>query len=490
VLNDISQATQNAIAATSETRVGLAQMPVLARLVDEAEKSKPLAGHRLFAVQHLFASSAGLFEGLLKAGVQAQGSVVFGKSYSTNEEVKAELEGKGFEVYGDFSQKQVTTDGHGTITGLESPLLSSLRGALESAAAAKPPQRLLLLDEGGKLNRMLHDVFPQYADLCTIVEQTTNGIQQMAGTTLKAPVVSVAASQLKREVEGPIIGEDVAASTLDSLHEIDPRLVAGKTIGIVGYGAVGSATALAFAKRGFKVVVTDINPAVLAKLKAQAMTLPGGGSIEIAPRAQVLGAGVIVGCTGTGAMTLEESAALKDGAILVSASSGDYEFPHMRIKAAKQQGANKDHAPMKEWQGLFDRAQADQANPKRGPVVITTVIGPRGEDEGVERMPLLEPATEPRVGFPVGDGSVTAVAVGQNRLGSFAFQQGQRRFLILRGGTPINLSHDLPPNTIQLTRSMLFAACVQAVGESGTGWKTFNPTTQQGIEAHWRSLQG
>jgi hypothetical protein len=62
--------------------------------------------------------------------------------------------------------------------------------------------------------------------------------------------------------------------------------------------------------------------------------------------------------------------------------------------------------------------------------------------------------------------------------------------MILRGGTPINLGRDLPPEAIQLTRSMLFAACIQAVSEQGTGWKTFAESTQARIEKHWRSLQG
>lgn len=48
----------------------------------------------------------------------------------------------------------------------------------------------------------------------------------------------------------------------------------------------------------------------------------------------------------------------------------------------------------------------------------------------------------------------------------------------------------LPAEAIQLTRSMLFAACIQAVTQQGTGWKTFAEFTQARIEKHWRSLQG
>jgi S-adenosylhomocysteine hydrolase len=491
-------ATREALRKTTENIVGLDRMPVLQALVDEAAKTKPLAGHRLFAVQHLFASTHGLFEGLLQAGIQAEGSVVFGKNYSTNQEVKSALSARGFTVHDDYAGMEALVD-DGKIVGIDAPLLSGLREALKSAAAAKPPQKVLLLDEGGKLNKMLHDVLPQYAHLCTIVEQTTNGLQNMAGTTLKAPAVSVASSQLKREVEGPIIGEDVAAATLDLLEELDPRLLKDKTVGVVGYGAVGIATAKAFAERGYHVVVTDIRDEAVASLKQGPLTTAAGGSIRLAARDDVLGAGIVVGCTGTGAMSLAETAKLKDGAILVSAASGDHEFPQVQTKAARSVGAGKPALPMSQWGLLIDKAAAEMnqktgVNPTPRPLIVTpkvTLAGDAREDAGiVAAEPVGVPGTSLITqSFPLGDGTTKTLPLEGTRLGQFILQQDERRFMILRGGTPINLGRDLPPEAIQLTRSMLFAACVQAVSEKGTGWKTFSTDTQARIEQHWRSLQ-
>ena len=485
MLNGVTENTRQVLSATTETLAPLSAMPVLASLAAAAEASKPLAGFRLFAVQHLFASTFGLFEALEKAGIEPANAVVFGKNYSTNAEVAGALSNKGYTVHSHYAQKEVIVD-NGAITGFASPLLSALRDALQGAAASSPPQKLLLLDEGGKLNRMLHDVFPEHAHLCTIVEQTTNGLQNMAGVTLQAPVVSVASSALKRQVEGPIIGEDVAATTIEQIDRLGKDLAVGKTVGIIGYGAVGSATADAFAKRGFTVFVTDTNPMVELKARARTLTTDAGGTISVRPRGEVLGAGIVVGCTGTGAVSEAELAHVKNGAFLVNAASGDHEFPLTTTKAAQQQGIRADHSAMRDWQRDLD-AINDSIATKHGRGIVTTEIRVVGQVE-LTLPAVASTAQRLTHAFPRGDG--TSVDVDADQAGSLKnlyFQRGEKTFALLRGGTPVNMDRDLPPRSIQLTRAMLFAACTQAVGEKTPGWQTFSEGTQALIENAWRA---
>ncbi|OGR13848.1 MAG: hypothetical protein A2341_01510, partial [Deltaproteobacteria bacterium RIFOXYB12_FULL_58_9] len=464
----VSERTRELLDVSSEALVGLNQMPVLAALCDGVEKTKPLNGVRLFAIQHLFSSSFGLFEAFEKAGVNVEKSRVFGKPYSTNAEVVTALRRRGWNTDAEFQAVGVNVDSTGHMVSLKSPLLDSLRETLEGAAAEQPPGRVLLLDEGGLLNRIVHEAFPKYAGLCSFVEQTTHGLQEMEGTVLLAPAVNVAGSELKRVVEGALMGEDVVAATLETLDRLDPRLIAGKTIGIVGYGAIGQAVAAAFAARGFRVIVTDIDPEAEQRATRDGVELAalgGPGTIAVGRRQDVLGAGVLVGCTGRGCMSFREMGALSDGAILVNAASGNTEFPFTSLAAAKDQGARDITLPAHSTQAFAVTLREADTFIERSP---TTVVYNGSRVESLQRWSPSECVEPGKFLFPSASGPVALPILGYRAqlTSDLFFKCGKTRFSLLRGGTPINMDRDIAPKAIQLTRAMLFAGCLQAVRET------------------------
>src|SRR5690606_33053498 len=122
------------------------------------------------------------------------------------------------------------------------------------------------LDEGGSLIKALHEHFPEYAKLCVAVEHTERGMQiidEMAerGVALQCPVVCVARSWAKKIWEAPMIGESVAHSIETALQDMGSNTrVQPKQATVIGYGAVGKATAAALMRRGYDVSTYDINP--------------------------------------------------------------------------------------------------------------------------------------------------------------------------------------------------------------------------------------
>ncbi|HEY1099911.1 MAG TPA: hypothetical protein VGF99_13335, partial [Myxococcota bacterium] len=134
-----------------------------------------------------------------------------------------------------------------------------------------------------------------------------------------------------------------------------------------------------------------------------------------------------------------------------------------------------------------EKAVGGSRNVRLG-VVSSTLELRGGGGVNIERPDVTSRGTTILVPFARGDGtSFDAKYAAGGPMANMFFKNGATTFAMLRGGTPVNMDRDLPPTSIQLTRSMLFAACLQAVDENSAGWKTFAPQTQQTIERRWRA---
>lgn len=420
--DEVSDLVARSKAGSSDALV--ARMPMLAEISRSLGGPEKLQGLSMAAVQHLFPTTEGLFEALTDNGLDPEATVIHGKNYSTNEDVYHRMRSKGWRIP-NFALMALPTGrgpGHMNIAG---NYLHNLFDGVEPDPAPPAP-KFLLLDEGGKMLKALHEHFPEYAPLCVAVEQTDRGIQVVEelaekGIELQCPVVSVARSAAKKVYESPMIGESIAHATLNGLKDLHPEFPVPKTATIVGYGAVGKATSDALRRRGFQIRVFDSDPAKMAQARAD--------GCQTGDREQVLKqAELLISCTGRTVLTPDQfDALLPDRAILVNAASGNHEL-------------GLDHV-------------------EGGPGFLTDDPSEYVDEEGFRRSAFA--GLDLKLGDLAGDEQMYSRVIRG---------EGGTERLALRSGYVVNMLDDIPPEYIQLTRSLLLAACLQAPehhGEAG-----------------------
>lgn len=421
---ELSEAARAKVALSRERRSFEERMPLLGEITRQLGGPGALRGLELESIQHLFPSTLGLYDALVDNGLVRAETGVGGKNYSSIADAVARMGAEGLDVHWMARPvpREAGLDSEKMLYEMAVSQLSRLFHDVDPRQETK--RRFLLLDDGGKLTRALHERFPQYAHLCVAVEQTDRGIQviekmQAEGIELRIPVVNMARSWAKKDFEGPVIGESVAFHTEHELALVHPELkVEPKIACIIGYGAVGQATADALSRRGYQVVVYDKDPAAMERARADGH--------EALPREQALAkAHMLVGATGRTVLTPAEYDLLPDGAVLVNAASGNHELGLHDVEP-----------------GFFREADPEARESADG--VIRTTF--RGLD------------------VKVGDGDE-----GEDILNRVIRTKSGKEVLALRAGYVVNMTLGLPPEYCQLTLGLLLSGCLQAAKETEPG---------------------
>jgi adenosylhomocysteinase len=179
-------------------------------------------------------------------------------------------------------------------------------------------QPLLVQEVGGYLAKC-SERLSTYRHFLGVVEDTNNGHWAYERTKPHStPVLSMARSPLK-DVEDTIIGDAVLFSIERVVRENFGSVLQGSRSAVIGFGKIGTSTAVALKGRESVVSVYDINPAKNMRARVEGF-FP-------APLETVLSnADLVVGCTGQTSVRLVDMENIKDGCVLASASSKDYEF--------------------------------------------------------------------------------------------------------------------------------------------------------------------
>ncbi len=430
------------MAALLDGQVVPPALPLIDQLVKEIGRVDASIG-AFVCVQHLLGSTVPLVRAIASDQIDREGIFILGKPYSTNYATMWVLrEQYGWFVHPGSARYSGLMDFHfEEDQDIESLLMKCVRWTTSRGCLGK--KRVLLMDDGGRCIRRLHERdFSDVVHRFTCVEQTRRGIYELSGMNLITPVVNVAESWGKLKHESPMIAESVCQCLLQQLDLLrSGGIEVADNALIVGFGAIGSAVANALRNRNWEVAVFDSNREKCAT--AAQTTL----RVESDLRTALSQASVVVGCTGRYVLEPAQYGWIRDGAVLVGASSADSEFTCRYLRAYAES-----------FSALY--RHVDEFN------LVHERYG--------NRMLYLGDVDHPCHFL-------------------YVIRYQGKRFFLLNGGFPVNMTGEADPiaaSRIQLTRGLLYAGAVQASGTDKSGIQELDNELQRRVFSDYVALSG
>ncbi len=277
------------------------EMPVLAALMREAERERPLAGVRISGCLHITTETANLARALQGAGAEL--ALCASNPLSTQDDVAAALvEEYGIPVFAIHGESTEVYYRH-----------------IEQAIGHRPQ---ITLDDGADLVSQIHkhhqDLIP---DVLGGTEETTTGVIRLramaADGALGYPIIAVNDALTKHLFDNRY---GTGQSALDGIIRATNILLAGKVFTVVGYGWCGRGIAMRARGHGAHVIVTEVEP-----LRALEAAMDGYRVMPLREAAAI--ADFIVTATGDKHVVDEEHlVAAKDGCVLANAGHFNVEI--------------------------------------------------------------------------------------------------------------------------------------------------------------------
>ncbi|MEM4554478.1 MAG: adenosylhomocysteinase [Candidatus Anstonellaceae archaeon] len=295
-------------------------MPLLSKITRDFEKGKPFEGINISVALHLEKKT-----GVLLLALAAGGARVYASScnpLTTDDSVAAALSKEGIEVFAWSGQTR-------------KEYYSCFNWVLD----AKPH---IIIDDGCDLINLVHfsrkDASSKLLGAC---EETTTGVlrllaMQKAGK-LSIPVFAVNNAYSKFLLDNQF---GTAQSTVEAISRATNKLIAGKTVVVVGYGWCGRGIASRMKAMGANVIVVEAD--------VQAEAGPSGAhkallalyeGFRVMPMKQAAKEGdIFITATGnTSVISAPHFSLMKDGAILCNAGHFDVEIDQAALhKASKR----------------------------------------------------------------------------------------------------------------------------------------------------------
>ncbi|WP_045743805.1 MULTISPECIES: NAD-binding protein [Actinoplanes] len=272
----------------------------------------------MLAVQHVHSSMLALLAGLRCGGADPASVTVVGKSYSTRLPAVEALRAAGARVVDPLRMADPLHSYEDELAAQVTSTIAELRPRLGAGTG------LLVIDEGAVATKALLQTGD--ADLLSrvhVVEQTTRGARWTEAAAPPFPVVDVARSAAKADLEGPLVTASMVDGLSMALTALNHR---PERIGIVGYGRMGARLA-GLLSADHAVVVHDTAAQNLAAARAD-------GRRVLERDALFDEVDVLIGCTGSPILDAGDLAAVTRPLVLVNGASSDIEFAVWRYRTA------------------------------------------------------------------------------------------------------------------------------------------------------------
>jgi len=281
-------------------------MPVLKKIRQEFEQTKPLSGIKIGCCLHVTTETAALMRTLKAAGAQVR--LAASNPLSTKDYVAAALVREEIPVFAINGEDRTTYYNH-----------------LESVLKMRPD---ITMDDGGDLISLIHSKHPELTKtMLGSTEETTTGVIRLksmeADGALKVPVIAVNEAETKHLFDNRY---GTGQSTLDGILRATNRLIAGSYFVVSGYGWCGKGVSMRAKGMGAKVIVCEVNP-----VRALEAAMDGFSVMPIKKAAAIGDFFVTV----TGDINVIDKGAIekmKDGAILANSGHFDSEINTKLLK--------------------------------------------------------------------------------------------------------------------------------------------------------------
>lgn len=295
--------------------------PQLLQFVSDQYQDVNLDKTLVIACQHIIGTTFDLFEKLFEKGLRSENTFLIGKCYSTNRETFDLFQNKGVHI----SDLSFSFESHISFDEQFQLNIEKFFKNIQKNVEIKSFEKVVILDDGGYLIAFSNDFLREFKNVVGI-EQTTSGYEKIKTLKLNFPVLNIARSKAKLEIESPFIAE-IAANKIEEY--LQKYQIEKPNILIVGVGYIGAAISTLL-KGKFNVSGCDIIQ--------QKCDFGGDYKNHLSEF------DLIIGATGTSAIQPGEFGNLKHGALLASVSSSDREFSavYLRQLAPKTENCHED----------------------------------------------------------------------------------------------------------------------------------------------------